>query len=394
MVVMMKLHTSASFRSISKIIGIVSIVLKLKMKAPSHVSIIIWVQKIGHYNLMKPKEKADDWIIIIDESIQLGQEKLLLILGIRESDVDFSRALKFIDMQPLVEISKDKWTGELISKELEKLKKKLGKISYAVGDYGSVIKKGLRLSEIRHVHDITHKLALIIEKNYKNDENYIKFTQNMSKMRANLSQSKLAHIIPPKQRKKSRFQNINIISNYGIKVLKMLDKTEKIEDIREKTNWVKEYKEFINELSKINKVIHQIQKVVKTEGFSIDSISKCEIILKKLEGAKGEKIAKQIQYYFQEVLELLPEKEKILCTSDIIESNFGKYKNYISDNSMAGITNLVLCIPAFTSKLSQTEIKEALENTKVKDIKEWTKKNIGKTLLKRRRDALGLKKTG
>lgn len=389
MIIMIKLNTSASFRSISKLIGIINITLNLKIKSPSHVSIIIWVKKIGCYTLQKPKERAEDWIIIIDESIQLGQEKLLLVLGIRESNVNFERALKYTDMVPLLEKSKKCWTGELVKEELEKLKKDLGGISYAIGDYGSVIKKGLKLTNIKHIHDVTHKIALIVEKLYKKDERYIEFTQNMSKMRLKLSQSDIAHIIPPKQRKKSRFQNINIISAYGIKILRMLKKQENIEEIREKSNWVKEYKEFIEELSIINKSTLKIQKILKKQSFSIKTVSKCKDILEQLKSEKGKEFSRQMNCYFEEVLELMPNKEKMICTSDIIESNFGKYKNYISDNSMAGITNLVLCIPAFTLKLTKEEIKEALEKTKMIDIENWTKENIGTTLLKRRRDALG-----
>ncbi len=81
----------------------------------------------------------------------------------------------------------------------------------------------------------------------------------------------------------------------------------------------------------------------------------------------------------------MPTRNKILCTSDILESSFGKYKNYISDNPMAGITNLALCISAFTSSLSEDELKESLENTTMKDIEKWTDENIGTTLLKKRR---------
>jgi hypothetical protein len=70
----------------------------------------------------------------------------------------------------------------------------------------------------------------------------------------------------------------------------------------------------------------------------------------------------------------------ILCTSDIIESAFGKYKNYVSKNPMAGVTNLTLCLAAFTSSLKKESIRDALEKTKVADIQKWTKENIVITL--------------
>ncbi|BDU50500.1 hypothetical protein HLVA_10690 [Haliovirga abyssi] len=57
MIVMIKLNTSASFRSISKLIGIINITLNLKIKSPSHVSIIIWVKNRVLY-FTKAKRKS------------------------------------------------------------------------------------------------------------------------------------------------------------------------------------------------------------------------------------------------------------------------------------------------------------------------------------------------
>ncbi len=60
------------------------------MEAQSFNTILDWIHKLGLYVLNKEKEKADDWIIILDESIQLGSDKILVVLVIRESQIDFS----------------------------------------------------------------------------------------------------------------------------------------------------------------------------------------------------------------------------------------------------------------------------------------------------------------
>ena len=112
---------------------------------------------------------------------------------------------------------------------------------------------------------------------------------------------------------------------------------------------------------------------------------------------KGKYFRNELVKYFTEIRALLPKSKTVLCTSDILESAFGKYKNYVSNNPMAGITNLTLSIAAFTSSLTDDVIKTALENTSINDIQKWTEDNIGKTLLKRRRTALvkpGRKKAG
>ena len=80
--------------------------------------------------------------------------------------------------------------------------------------------------------------------------------------------------------------------------------------------------------------------------------------------------------------------DKILCSSYILESSFGKYKNYISDNISVSITDLSLLKPAFNSKLGQDEIIKALETIKVKQTKEWSTMNIGGTQTKKRRVSL------
>ena len=123
-------------------------------------------KKVGYYCLNRPKTKADDWILILDESIGIGQEKLLVVLGIRASQIDFTRPLQIQDMEPVIIKSSKKWTGEDISAELEKCKDLLGSILYATTDGSSTIKKALRLSEITHIYDATHAIAIMLEKLY------------------------------------------------------------------------------------------------------------------------------------------------------------------------------------------------------------------------------------
>ncbi|CEG11401.1 hypothetical protein MSIBF_A1420012 [groundwater metagenome] len=386
MLISIKLSTSASFRAIEKIMMIVSSYLVTMNQTPAYSTILTWIQKIGYYKLMKPKEIADDWIIIIDESIKIGQDKLLVILGIRESKINFNRPLRYQDLTPLLERLRKSWTGESISKELIELKEEIGTIIYGVGDYGSNIKKGLRLASITHVYDITHKIATVIKSIYEKDKEYKSFTQNMAQMRTKLYQSEEAHIIPPSQRQKSRYQNIGIISAWGMKSLRHLSQKTTEEKTTINLKWVEEFEQFIQELNEINQVICKIQKILKYNGLSKDTVKECNQLLDEISNEKGIIFKERLRNYFTDQLELMPTSDKILCTSDIIESSFGKYKNYISDNPMAGITNLALCISAFTSNLDEFELKEALEKTRMSDIKNWTDENIGTTLLKKRRE--------
>ena len=164
------------------------------------------------------------------------------------------------------------------------------------------------------------------------------------------------------------------------------------EEITVNLKWVEEFEQFIRELDEINQISRKIQKILKHNGLSKDTAKKCNQLLDELSSEKGITFKERLGDYFTDQLELMPTRDKILCTSDILESSFGKYKNYISDNPMAGITNLALCISAFTSSLNEDELKESLEKTTMDDIKEWTDENIGTTLLKKRRSVFSSQK--
>jgi hypothetical protein len=384
MLVTIKLKTSASFRSIGKIVVIVTLYFDGQTKTPSHDSVMIWVQKIGYYELNKPKQRADDWILILDESIKIGQDKLLVIFGIREHDIDFTRPLVFGDLTPLVEMVKPNWTSELIKEQLVSLRETLGTITYAVGDYGSCIKKGLRLAQVPQVYDITHQIATILKKMYKNDDRFQAFLQEMAKMRNHHFQTSFAYIIPPRQRQKSRYQNIGVLADWGMKVLSCLPEIEH-DDLKEKLSPIAKYEDLIRELEELNRVICAIEKNIKHNGLSKATVKECQKLLTQLQSPEGKKFNEEMNAYFQAHLKLAPEAKKLLATSDIIESAFGKYKNYLSQNPMAGITSLALCIAAFTASLDKKDIEKALESTSAEDIKKWTEENIGTSVMTKRR---------
>lgn len=389
MLMEIKLKTSTSFRALALNAIIITESLKIETKNPTHTTILNWVHKLGYYQLKIKKEKADDWIIMIDESIQIGKEKILLIFGIREKDIDFTRPLILQDLLPLNEEVNVSWTSEEISKILFELEKEVGEIKYAVSDGGGNIKKALRIANIPHIYDITHKIAMILEKKYSINDKYIELLERIAVMKKNYVQTEIAFLMPPKPRTKSRYLNIFEISKWLYKTLKYYE-INKENEISQKIEWLNDYKYFILELYKSTEDIKSIEKILKVNGFSKETKKECYDILNKNKSGFGEILKDELSEYFKELSDKLPKAKKILITSDIIESSFGKYKNYLSENPMAGITNLILCIAAFTCTLKEINIKKALESTVIADIKQWTDENIGKSLFQKRKEAYAL----
>jgi hypothetical protein len=387
--VLFKLGTSASFRGLQKQQEIRRDFLGESGLDPCHNSISNWVLKIGFSALMKSRIIASDWVIILDTSIQMGQEKVLVILGIRQSCIDFSRPLVFKDLVPLVIVVNRHWNGSTVCAEVLKLQESIGSITYAVGDYGGEIRKGLQLAGIRHVHDITHALALLVEKHYKDNPMYKQFCSNLSAMRVRLSQSCVAHIVPPAQRKKSPYQNIRPVTEWAFNSLKFLETQEaKLPEHKrsvEELKWLGDYSGFIQEMEETSCAISKIESELKHHGLSVKTISDCNAILEVVEASPLQPFKSKFIASLKEVMMLMPEHKKILCSSDIIESLFGAYKNFVSHNNMAGVTKLVLVMAALTCNLTQESVKECMENITISQIRDWDKNAIGVTLYQRRR---------
>lgn len=395
MLLIIKIETSISFRSLDKEMDILQEFIPSIDATPCNTTITNWVLKIGYYELTKEKVKSDDWIILLDHSIQIGNQKILVIYGVRQCEIKFDRALKYTDLTILSIVAKTKWTGEDVAQEIQKLENKIGEIIYAIADYGANLKKGLKICEIKHIHDITHWMAIEVEKLYKNEEKYKSFCLKMSVLRTKFLQTDMAHIIPPQQRKKSFYQNIKSISDWAMKSLKFLDsETQKSKTyMRERENlvWLKDYQAFIFELDEINGTVCAIEKVLKTKGLSSETIRTCNSILNMSHlntTVNGQNLKTIMLNYMVQTLTLIPQNQALLCTTDILESAFGKYKNYVNSNPMACVTNLILCLATFTCSLAENEIVAALESVKMKDIKKWTNDNIGDSVLKKRTDML------
>jgi hypothetical protein len=199
------------------------------------------------------------------------------------------------------------------------------------------------------------------------------------------------HLLPPKQRTKSRYHNLRPLAVYAQHILTYLDRprtsTQNDDAFREAMAWVRESRAFFAEMLEITQVVCEVERLVKHYGLSPETLEGCCQHLSRLSTAKGLHFKFDILVYFHLILALPNMQETLLCTSDILESAFGKYKTYLSNNPMAGITDLALCIAAFTCSLTPDAITEALEHSREQDVAQWTQLYFGPTLLKQRQQA-------
>jgi hypothetical protein len=376
--------SGVSFRSVSKIILVMNISFNLNLRIPSHATVLNWVKKQGIANFRdKTFYDQEKWILIIDESIQFGNKKLLAVLGVPASKQNLGRALTYKDLVPVILKASESWTASEIESEIRSCLD-VEQVLYIVSDNGNNLKSCYNQLGIKHIEDVGHKFSWIIKETFEKQADFETYTKLLSGLRGKLAMSKYSHIIPPNQRIVSRFMNLSPLFHWGNRILKLLDKKLLNESEVEKVGFVNQYRELIIQTNHLLGIINKIQKTLKNEGFSKNTSSRCLGLLEDIKDERGKKVVAMIETYFEETLQKMSDQKNIFCSSDIIESCFGKYKSIVKANKSVGITDLCLCIPCLMSEGSLDQIQKAMRNIKTKHIKDWKDKNIGETLYAKR----------
>lgn len=376
--------SGVSFRSVSKVFIALNISFNLNLRVPTHATVLNWVKKQGIANF-RDKVFYDDqkWILIVDESIQFGNKKLLAVLAVPASKQNLGRALTYKDLVPVILKASESWKANEIESEIRSCMD-VEKVLYIVSDNGNNLKGSYSLLGLKHIEDVGHKFSWIIKETLEKQDDFETYTKLLSGLRGKLSMSKYAHIVPPNQRIMSRFMNLSPLFKWGNLILKLLDKKQLNESETEKVGFVNQYRELINQTNHLLCIINKVQKILKNEGFSKDTTNQCLRLLENINDERGKKVVAMIKTYFEETLQKMADQETILCSSDIIESCFGKYKSIVKANKSVGITDLCLCISCLMSDGSIEQTKKAMEQINTKQIEDWNEKNIGDTLYAKR----------
>jgi hypothetical protein len=171
---------------------------------PSFTGIRKWLGRMGIYELKRENEYRDDWIFIVDFTVELGQQKALVILGVsqkyfQEEVLDRCRCLSHKDVEVLgIEIM-DSTKGEMIEQQLDKISERVGVPVQIVADNGSDLAKGIKLYQQKHpgviyTHDVTHAMALLLKKQLNSDERYQSFIKECDICRQKLQQTELSFL--------------------------------------------------------------------------------------------------------------------------------------------------------------------------------------------------------
>jgi len=156
--------------------------------------------------------------------------------------------------------------------------------------------------------------------------------------------------------------------------------------VEQAVGWVRQYRQELEQWRQWIEVGTLTEHVVKTHGLSADGGRQLQQRLTKAGTLpRTQQLCAELIQFVTEEGAKAKAGERLVGSSEVIESIFGQWKRREGEHSRSGLTGLVLALGAIVSLTTADVIREALENVPTKTVLTWCQEKLGKTLQATRR---------
>lgn len=359
----------------------------------------MWLLRLGLYELRRPKPHAEDWVWIMDHTIQLGPWKCLIIVAVRLQQWERHRGplehedLALVNLTPM-----EHATGEEVERQLRATVSQTGVPREVVSDGGTELKRGMELfgkdhSAVAHVQDVKHKGATLLKHRLEADRRWADFVSQSNQTKLRVTQTSLAYLTPPALKTKARYMNLDTLVRWARGALAFLDAPHAVSTdppdrkaLKEKLGWLQGYRKVLDEWSQWLTLVNTAEDYVRHEGFHVQAVRELRERLTPLATRpSGRKLCEDLlEFVSQQSAHAKPD-ERLIGSSEVLESLIGKYKRMQSTHSQGGMTPMLLSVGAAVARKTGAFIRTALAKIATKDVTGWCRNQFGITIQAQRR---------
>lgn len=396
------LDGAIGFRACSAVVGLLQPFLPEIDGVPVPNTTQWWLLRLGLYEVQRCKERADDWIVMIDHTLQLGARKCLLIVGIRQSVWEQltgpleHKHLTILALEPV-----EKSHGELVDQQLQEVADKVGVPLAILSDEGSDLTNGAALFKERHpdthvLNDIAHKAAIVLKHELLEDPRWDEFLKHCGQTQPRVKQTELGHLAPPTLKVKARYMNLGPLIGWGEKMLHLVDtvpaeRPEKLNlsRLEEKFGWIRDFREALVDWNNVDGVINTVLEYARIEGYHAHAVAELrQHLALVVHTAAGQRVANSLIEVVEHQSRSVKPGESLPASSEVLESLIGKGKRLQGQHSRGGFTKMILGMAASVATLTCERVRDALETIRTLDLIQWCDEHLGPSLTAQRRQAL------
>ena len=351
-----------------------------------------WLHRLGCYLLRRRVERRDDWVVFLDHTMELGAARCLLVLGMPLNPWQGrGGALAHTHVQVLMVEVVEHSTGAVVYEQLERLTGRIGVPAQIVSDHGGDLAKGIELlrrahPEVVDTYDVSHKLACLLKAELEPDPRWQEFLREAGRTRACLQQARGGVPRPPVLRTKGRYQNLEGMVSWGESVLALdhpgmaavlgtqrdTSSSEARQWFDRTVGWVSGFASDLALWRELLTIIATTQEQVRDEGLHLASGEALASTLQP-RNARGQRFADRVCEFVKEQSVRVPPGRRYVGCSEVIESIFGKYKNYLERSPSPSLGSNVVLFPLFVTQITREWVAQALETVKHRVAQEFVR---------------------
>lgn len=354
-------------------------------------TIEIWLLRLGHYLLHGPLPVAEDWAWFVDLTMTIGSQKVLVIAGCPLSQIPFGvRNLAPSDLYLVHVAVLARSTHETILPELRKAKARTGVPRSVHTDEGSDVVKATRHlikehAAVSHLLDMAHAGANLLKTRWTADPRWTEFLHKLMQTNQQIRQTELAYLLSPKQRDKGRFMSVGVLLRFSRRVLYWLDQELASALGEAKYGWLKEFRDDLKRWGWEQEVVQKTIEEVRQNGWEDVTIDLLEEMWRQMSAEHTNAgLIDDLRAFATKMIHQVKPGETLPGSTEALESSFGDWKQLVEAGPNVGVSRLVLAMGSAMKPVPAENYQEAMENTPVKTMWAWLKKNVGTTTQKLR----------
>jgi hypothetical protein len=268
-----------------------------------------------------------------------------------------------------------------------------------IADGGTDIKAGVNRFCQDHprtcfIYDIKHKAAAVLKRHLNSDSTWNDFVKRASGVAKQLQQTDMAAFAPPSQRAKSRYMNIDRLVKWAHETLIFMDQQAVSPSflcdrqiLWTKLGWLRDYRSQIDQWQELIQVVESAVDFIRFHGFYRDCAY--ELALEPSIAASSpltKRVREELLTFIKNESKKANPRERLLGSSEVIESVFGKLKYFEKDQSKSGFTVFLLSLAASVSETTQDVVEKALASVPTKKVFQWFKDHVGQSVQSKRKE--------
>jgi hypothetical protein len=390
-------HAGLSFRGTAAALAVFAAGDNPPSPTPCATTVRSWVLRSGYAHLTRPLSHDHRWAWLIDHTLQIGSTKLFVVVGVPLDHVPFGvRPLQLADLHLVAMVPMADANRERVAEELEKAVARTGVPRQIVADGAADLQKGIERFRERHpqtasVPDAAHHAANLLKFYRENDPRWSAFTRRMNETAAAIRQTPAAYLLAPKLRNKARYMSVGALVRFGRLVLRKLRAADPDAEVARRYGWVSEYADALAAWDEQQELVQSVLRQVRVEGL----FGRGEAVL--AEQWQGREVSdhavtvalrNRLRAYVGRYGRGLPSGERLVGSTEILESAFGVQKRLSRDQSESGLTVLSVGLGTVLGEASAEQVRADVDRVPAKVVQNWATRTFGRTVQWLRRQFL------